>query len=222
MIILCFVKCGRWNNFGIHRSDPANKRRRIFSHLGIGQDGIRSRLRRAGPVPRLSYEPGAWVFVYYAGRGIHDYGRAGRRCCVDMDFRRGAVRAGARRQSEVGRYSQNGAVDMRNICIFLISVSLAIVISGGCKKKNKDGYVYLMTDNTNLFKIGFSKNPNDRLYQFQTGNPKISMYANYPANKLDEKLLHKLFKKKRDCREWFNLKPKDLKWIDNYFNNQNQ
>jgi len=40
------------------------------------------------------------------------------------------------------------------------------------RKKDKDGFVYIMEDNSGLFKIGFSKNPNDRLYQFQTGNPK--------------------------------------------------
>ena len=90
------------------------------------------------------------------------------------------------------------------------------------RKKDKDGFVYIMEDNSGLFKIGFSKNPNDRLYQFQTGNPKISIYNSYPANKLDEKLLHKLFQKKRDCGEWFRLKPKHLKWIENYFINQNQ
>ena len=89
-------------------------------------------------------------------------------------------------------------------------------------KKEKDGFVYVMQDYSGLYKIGYSQNPDERLKQLKTGNPKISMYNNYPANRLDEKLLHKLFEKKRDCGEWFNLRRIDLKWIDNYFINQNQ
>jgi len=89
-------------------------------------------------------------------------------------------------------------------------------------KKEKDGFVYIMQDHSGLYKIGYSQNPNERLNQFKTGNPKINMYANYSANRIDERLLHKLFEKNRDCGEWFNLKPIHLKWIDNYFFNQNQ
>lgn len=90
------------------------------------------------------------------------------------------------------------------------------------RKKGKDGFVYLMQDHSGLYKIGYSQNPNERLSQLKVGNPKIKMYANYPADRLDERLLHRLFKKYKDSGEWFNLKPKHLKWIDNYFFNQNQ
>ena len=89
-------------------------------------------------------------------------------------------------------------------------------------KKEKDGYVYVMQDYSGLYKIGYSQNSDERLKQLKTANPKINMYANYPANRLDERLLHKLFKKYRDCGEWFKLSRVHLKWIDNYFNNQNQ
>ena len=89
-------------------------------------------------------------------------------------------------------------------------------------KKEKDGFVYIMQDYSGLYKIGYSNNPDNRLKQFKTGNPKINMYANYPANRLDERLLHKLFEEYRDDGEWFKLSRVHLQWIENYFNNQNQ
>lgn len=90
------------------------------------------------------------------------------------------------------------------------------------REKTKNGFVYLMQDHSGLYKIGYSQNPNERLSQLKVGNPTINMYANYPANRLDEILLHRLFKKCKRSGEWFNLKPKHLKWIDTYFFNQNQ
>ena len=90
------------------------------------------------------------------------------------------------------------------------------------RKKNKNGFVYLMQDHSGLYKIGYSQNLNERLSQLRVGNPQIYMYANYPAGRLDERLLHRLFKKYKRSGEWFNLQRKHLKWIDNYFINQNQ
>ena len=89
-------------------------------------------------------------------------------------------------------------------------------------KVDKDGFVYIMEDSTDLYKIGFSKNPEERLNQCKTANPRIKIYQTYYANKFDEKFLHKIFDKKRYDREWFKLDYKDLIFINKYFFNQNQ
>lgn len=56
----------------------------------------------------------------------------------------------------------------------------------------------------NFVKIGFSKNPRERLNCLQTANPnKLKLIATIKGNFKTEKGLHEAFSKYRHNREWF-------------------
>jgi len=75
------------------------------------------------------------------------------------------------------------------------------------KPKADQKLTYLMFDG-NLYKIGKSKNPENRLKQIKTGNPNCKLICyGYGAT---EELLHKRFCKKRIKLEWFNLNENDV------------
>lgn len=71
-------------------------------------------------------------------------------------------------------------------------------------------WTYLMYDGEK-YKIGKSKNPEERLSQLKTGNPSCILVLK--TKKLSEKLMHSLFREKRLSREWFYLTDKDVKTI---------
>lgn len=79
--------------------------------------------------------------------------------------------------------------------------------------------VYVMIDkNTGFYKIGRSKNPEQREKTLQSEKPTIEMLFNHDARVKDEKHLHDLFKDKRVRGEWFDLSGSDLTTIREYFN----
>jgi hypothetical protein len=89
------------------------------------------------------------------------------------------------------------------------------------KIKNKE-YVYLMVNNdSGYIKIGTSINPRYRERTLHSQEPKIFIIAQWQCNKQIEKELHEKFKEKRVRGEWFNLKFKDLKYIEEYMSNYN-
>lgn len=71
--------------------------------------------------------------------------------------------------------------------------------------------VYIITDGTNT-KIGWSKNPQKRLKQLQTGNSnKLKILKIYDVPRVKERFLHKaLFRFKiRHNGEWFKISSTD-------------
>lgn len=87
-----------------------------------------------------------------------------------------------------------------------------------------DNYVYVMNQvGSNIYKIGYSKNPQKRLTRISSGSSKkikiISVYpqVGHEQAEKSEKYLHDLFHKKRLFGEWFRLNRRDLKKIDNFF-----
>lgn len=78
---------------------------------------------------------------------------------------------------------------------------------------------YLMFDG-NLYKIGKSKNPEQRLKQLKTGNPRIELIA--ITDKIEEKFLHDRFYQNRVNGEWFLFDEIKLKSILHYFENGNK
>jgi len=71
-------------------------------------------------------------------------------------------------------------------------------------------YIYLIkseVDETILYKIGFSKNPKQRLKELKIGNPNLEIVATW-ATKHNHKLestLHNNYKHKNINGEWFSL-----------------
>lgn len=74
---------------------------------------------------------------------------------------------------------------------------------------------YLMWDGGNLYKIGKSSNPNLRLLELRTANPKISLISFGEGN--NETFLHKKYSDKRYAREWFLLDDRDVEDIKKFF-----
>ena len=65
--------------------------------------------------------------------------------------------------------------------------------------------IYLIKcDKTESCKIGYSKNPENRLIQLQTGNPfSLELVTSIEGGLKKEKLIHKFFKKYKLSGEWF-------------------
>ncbi len=81
------------------------------------------------------------------------------------------------------------------------------------------GYVYLLKSPTAFWKIGKTKNPDDRRRTFSVKLPFEVQYAHliycHNMHKL-EKELHIIFKKKRVDGEWFSLNEDDVRWIKQF------
>lgn len=79
-------------------------------------------------------------------------------------------------------------------------------------------FVYIMLDEgTGSYKIGRSKNPQERESTLQSEKPTIVLLKTYKGMIKDETFLHQFFEDKRGRGEWFNLDQNDLKIIDSYF-----
>jgi len=71
-----------------------------------------------------------------------------------------------------------------------------------------DSYLYVIIDTDGARKLGFSMNPDKRVKELQTGNPKeLSVEYRLPVRerRLAEKSLHALFPAERIRGEWFSL-----------------
>lgn len=80
-----------------------------------------------------------------------------------------------------------------------------IIITKG--QKQSGVYIVAVRD-SNLYKIGVTKDIEKRLYQLQTGNPYefyLTEFFPTPKSRELESLLHKKFKLNRYKREWFKL-----------------
>ena len=79
------------------------------------------------------------------------------------------------------------------------------------KNKNGKGFVYLAKNSRNgLYKIGYSKNPEQRENTLQSEEPEISMEAIYDGTRKIEEELHQKFSAKRVRGEWFKLDEGDV------------
>lgn len=87
-------------------------------------------------------------------------------------------------------------------------------------KASSIGYVYILNvTDTDIYKIGYSKNANKRIDSIKTSSPLeiklLKVYKCYNALQL-EKELHNLFKSNRTNREWFKLNSNDLDILQNF------
>ncbi len=81
------------------------------------------------------------------------------------------------------------------------------------------GYVYVITDGTERYKIGFtSSSVESRMANMQTANPRklsIVCYITTDNYKELEKELHGMFDSKRIVGEWFSLDSEDIYYLKN-------
>lgn len=77
--------------------------------------------------------------------------------------------------------------------------------------------IYVIEHPEGYVKIGKSVHPSDRLSQIQAACPyELELRTVlYPRGRGDvEQLLHRLFEPKNVRREWFDLSPEELDWLD--------
>jgi len=76
-------------------------------------------------------------------------------------------------------------------------------------KRKPGGYIYFIQGQCGgAIKIGYSKNPELRLKELQTGYPDtLVMLLMVPGNEHDEAVFHKMFKESRLRGEWFKPDP---------------
>lgn len=84
------------------------------------------------------------------------------------------------------------------------------------KVKDNKTYLYLaLNEDTNLFKIGYSKNPIFREKTLQSQEPNIFNIKIWECERKVETKMHRLFREKRVRGEWFNLNIDDLIELNN-------
>jgi hypothetical protein len=74
-------------------------------------------------------------------------------------------------------------------------------------KQNKDEWTYLIFDGQK-YKVGRSKDPEERLKGLKTANPSCQLVMK--TKKISEKLIHTIYREKRLDREWFYFDDNDL------------
>lgn len=90
------------------------------------------------------------------------------------------------------------------------------------RSKNKLGLYIIHTNNSNLYKIGITKNINQRIKQFETGNPfEFTLYEFFVTKNCREleKLIHKRLEKNKYRKEWFKLSIEELTEVCNFARN---
>lgn len=80
-------------------------------------------------------------------------------------------------------------------------------------------FCYLL-ESEGLYKIGKSKNPQNRVKQIRTGNPNVKLVDF--SDKVTEKELHALYKNHRIKGEWFRLDEKQVNSILKLYSNGKQ
>lgn len=74
------------------------------------------------------------------------------------------------------------------------------------------GFIYVIqAENFQRYKIGFSKHPEQRIAQLQTGSPfKLNLIASWPGTERQEKQIHFNLSHCRQAGEWFEIASLDL------------
>lgn len=81
------------------------------------------------------------------------------------------------------------------------------------RNKSDKGYIYVITDGQNNYKVGSTKDIENRISYMQTGNAfELKLYAQWLLYDYEnaEKILHEFLSDKRIRGEWFKLEEKDI------------
>lgn len=98
----------------------------------------------------------------------------------------------------------------------LTKIYITLLENAEVTKPNAKGFVYLIQSPTEYYKIGRTRNPDDRLKTFGVKLPfEVAYIALIPTRDMYrlEKNLHSYFARKRVGGEWFKLFPQDVDFI---------
>lgn len=89
------------------------------------------------------------------------------------------------------------------------------------KKGYCPGFVYIISEGTEFFKIGWASNVKQRLKDLQIANPRRLQIVKQiqSTNKKDEKIIHYKYHDKKVRGEWFELDSSDIEEIEEYLKN---
>jgi hypothetical protein len=95
-----------------------------------------------------------------------------------------------------------------NLAVKTDSIKLVQPCIGVCTTFGDEIYTYVIFDtHNNIFKLGKSKNPQDRLLKLKTANPNLELLYHWPID--IENTLHKMYQHSRLEREWFKFQTED-------------
>ena len=84
-----------------------------------------------------------------------------------------------------------------------VMAALGVIKDARGAQAGNQGYVYLITDQT-AYKVGYSTNPEARVPELQTGNPRpLELLAYFPGTVEDERLTQQQFIDHNILQEWF-------------------
>jgi hypothetical protein len=92
-----------------------------------------------------------------------------------------------------------------------VQAALGVLRDAQGEREGKQGYVYLIGeefDYDTAFKIGFSTNPEARVAELQTGNPRrLVLLGKTEGTREDERALHEKYMRYNVLQEWFRANP---------------
>lgn len=91
-----------------------------------------------------------------------------------------------------------------------VEAALGILRDHRAQRRGAQGYVYGITEDGagEFIKIGYSVNPQKRVAELQTGNPRKLVLLGYKkGTESDEKSLHQKYIKDNVLQEWFKVSP---------------
>lgn len=94
-----------------------------------------------------------------------------------------------------------------------VEAAYGIIRDAKAQKAGKQGYVYLMVEKGKKYaKIGYSVNPEKRIAEVQTGNPRqLTLVGKIKGTPSDEAKMHAKYIKQNVLQEWFKVTPELLK-----------
>lgn len=91
-----------------------------------------------------------------------------------------------------------------------VEAALGVLRDHKAQRAGKQGYVYAITEDGcgEYVKLGYSVNPQKRVAELQTGNPRKLVLLGYrEGTPADERALHAKYIKMNVLQEWFKLEP---------------
>lgn len=157
--------------------------------------------------PSAAGHAGKTMYSSYRGPNSSGGGRYGRNYDTALeaaqdycDYVNGRERAAVAALKSAGHTYQNiyaKASDPE------VEAALGVLRDAAAQRKGRPGFVYLISDGT-AYKIGYSVNPEKRVAELQTGNPRLlRLVKKMSGTEADEKALHQKFIQYNLLQEWF-------------------
>lgn len=88
-----------------------------------------------------------------------------------------------------------------------VAAAYGVIRDAKAQKAGKQGFIYLIREKTTKFgKIGYSVNPEKRIAEIQTGNPRqLELVGKVKGKPADELAMHAKYIKQNVLQEWFRV-----------------